>query len=196
MYSYSEAAEKNKGPIGEVLVEAFEPCGHVLEIASGTGQHAVHMAKLLPHVTWQTSDLAENLEEIGKRVAGEGGKNVLPPVELDVGMTNWPVSEVDGVFAANAVHIMSWDHVKALFAGLDRVLMPGGVLALYGAYKYGGAFTTDSNAEFDQWLKGRDPESGVRDFETVDELAKIIGLKLLTDHDMPSNNQLLVWRRG
>ena len=196
MHSYSEAAEKNKGPIGVVLKEAFADCRSVLEIASGTGQHAVHMGALMPHLTWQTSDLAGNLDEIRSRVHAEGGSNVLAPIELDVAMTPWPVSSADGVFAANAVHIMSWEHVKALFAGLDGVLVPGGVLALYGAYKYEGAFTTESNANFDTWLKSRDPKSGIRDFEAVDELAENIGLTLQADHQMPSNNQLLIWRRN
>ena len=196
MHSYSAAAEKNKGSIGEVLKGAFADCRSVLEIASGTGQHAVYLGALMPYLTWQTSDLAGNLDEIRSRVDAEGGSNVLAPIELDVAMTPWPVTRVDGIFAANAVHIMSWGHVEALFAGLDNVLANGGVLALYGAYKYDGAFTTESNANFDIWLKRCDPKSGIRDFEAVNELADNIGLALRADHQMPSNNQLLIWQRG
>ena len=112
----SQAAENNKGPIGEILSVAFADCRRILEIASGTGQHAVHMARLLPEATWQPSDLAANLAMIGAYVAREGGTNVLAPVELDVSQADWPVGPVDGVFAANAVHIMSWRHVVSLFA--------------------------------------------------------------------------------
>ncbi|PLX33851.1 MAG: methylase [Hyphomicrobiales bacterium] len=194
--SYSQAAENNKGPIGEVLVEAFASCRHVLELASGTGQHAVYLSRLMPHLVWQTSDLDVNLEIIAARVRAEGGANLRAPIALDVADLPWPVPPVDAVFAANAVHIMSWNHVIDMFQGLDPVLEKGGLLALYGPYKYGGAFTTDSNARFDEWLKARDPLSGIRDFEAVDDLAAGIGLALQADHPMPANNQLLIWRRG
>ena len=194
--SISQAAENNKAVIGELLVEPFSPCKLVLEIASGTGQHAVHMGALMPDVIWQTSDLAENHNGIIERLALEAGKNVLPPLTLDVAQDDWQVGEVDGVFSANSVHIMSWQHVEALFAGLEKYLTKGGVLALYGPYKYGGEFTTESNARFDRWLKDRDPQSGVRDFEAVDRLAQNIGLHLQADHNMPANNQLLIWKRN
>lgn len=194
--SFSQAAENNKGVIGDVLVEAFSACNLVLEIASGTGQHAVHMGALMPDVSWQTSDLAENHDGIIQRLALEAGENVRRPMALDVAQDDWQAGQVDGVFAANAVHIMSWQHVEALFEGLGRHLAKNGALALYGPYKYGGKFTTESNARFDLWLKDRDPLSGIRDFEAVDLLAQNVGLQLQADHKMPANNQLLIWQKG
>ncbi len=195
MLTFNQAAENNKEPIGNILAEAFSSCRQVLEIASGTAQHAVHMGKLLPHVIWQTSDLAENLDSINARLKAEAGDNVHPPFELDVARHPWPIKNVDAVYASNAVHIMSWQHVKAMFAGLDKALADSSTLALYGPYKYHGEFTTKSNAQFDLWLKQNDPLSGIRDFEAVDKLAREIGLSLLKDHQMPANNQLLLWQR-
>jgi len=196
MLAFNQAAENNKEPIGTILAETFSSCRHVLEIASGTAQHAVHMGKLLPRITWQTSDLAENLDDIRARLKAEASDNVRPPIELDVAHNPWPVTGIDAVYASNAVHIMSWDHVKAMFAGLDNALAENGVLALYGPYKYDGEFTTKSNAQFDHWLKQNNPTSGIRDFEAVNKLARGIGLTLLKDHQMPANNQLLVWQRS
>ncbi len=195
MLPISQAAENNKNVIGEVLLGAFSSCKIVLEIASGTGQHAVHMGVLMPDIIWQTSDLAENYGSIIQRLVLEASENVRRPLVLDVAQNDWQVGKIDGVFAANAVHIMSWQHVEALFAGLENHLAKGGILALYGPYKYGGEFTTESNARFDQWLKDRDAASGVRDFEAVDGLAQNIGLQLQADHKMPANNQLLIWKR-
>ncbi len=195
MNGISQAAENNKSHIAEVLVPIFASCRHVLEIASGTGQHAVHMGSLLPDIVWQTSDLSENHDIINDRIEREGGANVRAPMVLDVAQQTWPVSDVDAVYAANAVHIMSWQHVESLFTGVGKILSKGGYLALYGPYKYKGAFTTDSNARFDQWLKARDAQSGIRDFEAVDKLAQNIKLSLKADHNMPANNQLLIWQR-
>ena len=196
MLPISQAAENNKGVIGDVLIEAFSGCNLVLEIASGTGQHAVYLGALMPDIIWQTSDLTENHDNITQRLALEAGENVRSPLTLDVAQDDWQVGKVDGVFAANAVHIMSWQHVEALFAGLGKHLAKDGIFALYGPYKYGGEFTTESNARFDLWLKDRDPQSGVRDFEAVDQLAQNIGLHLQADHKMPANNQMLIWKRG
>lgn len=193
--AYSQAAENNKLPIADVLRGAFKNVRGVLEIASGTGQHAVHFGAAFPHLTWQPSDLAEHLDDIIARLAQEGTDNVLPPIVLDVSAHPWPVNRVDGVFSANCVHIVSWGHVEHMFRGIGNVLADGGVLCLYGPYKYNGVFTTESNARFDQWLKSRDPVSGIRDFEAVDDLAKAQGLALEQDIAMPANNQLLIWRR-
>lgn len=196
MLAFSQAAENNKLDIGIVLSDVFSTCAMVLEIGSGTGQHAVHMGALLPDTIWQTSDLPENHAAIVARLKAEASNNVAMPLVLDVAQEGWPVDKVDGVFSANAVHIMSWPHVEAMFAGLGKVLGQKGVLALYGPYKYGGKFTTESNERFDGWLKDRDAVSGIRDFEKVDKLAQSIGLKLQADHQMPANNQLLIWQRG
>jgi SAM-dependent methyltransferase len=194
MLPFSDACERNKGPILEVLRPAFAGRTHVIEIGSGTGQHAVHFARRLPHLQWQPTDRAEHLPGLAARVAAEGPPNLASPVELDVLREPWPDVRGDAVFSANTLHIMSWLAVEALFAGLPRVLEAGGVLAIYGPFKYGGLFTTESNATFDAMLRARDPQSGLRDFEVVNALAEAVGLKLEADHAMPANNQLLVWR--
>ncbi len=193
---YSQAAENNKTPILTVLRDAFAEETRVLEIASGTGQHAAHFGRALPHLAWQPSDLAPNLDGIRERLAADGPANVAPPVELDVSRFPWPVSGFDGVFSANCLHIVSWPRVEDFFRGVGEVLDAGGTLCVYGPFKYGGDFTTESNARFDGWLKRNDPESGIRDFEAVDALARGQGMRRIADHAMPANNQLLVWRRS
>jgi SAM-dependent methyltransferase len=194
MLAFSDACERNKGPILEVLRTAFSGCTRVVEIGSGTGQHAVHFARHLPHLSWQPTDRAEYLSDLAARIAAEGPPNLASPVELDVLQEPWPAVRGDAVFSANTLHIMSWPAVEALFAGLPRILEAGGVLAIYGPFRYGGRFTTESNAAFDAMLRERDPMSGLRDFEAVNALAEGVGLKLSADHAMPANNQLLVWR--
>jgi SAM-dependent methyltransferase len=193
--AFSQAAENNKEPIARVLRDVFKEVRQVLEIGAGTGQHAVHFARALPHLTWRPSDLAANLDDIRERLARDGVTNVAPPLPLDVTERPWPALKVDGVFAANCLHIMSWAEVEHLFGGIGEVLEAGGGVCLYGPFKYGGAFTTESNARFDTHLKRRDPASGIRDFEAVDALARAQGLRLIRDAAMPANNQLLVWRR-
>jgi len=194
--AFSQAAENNKVPILRILREVFAQTRSVLEIGSGTGQHAVHFGCGLPHLVWQPSDLAHNLPDIQARLAAEAPANVLAPLVLDVAKQVWPVGDIDGLFSANAVHIMSWTHVTQMFAGMGKILSDQAIVCLYGPFKYAGAFTTPSNAQFDAWLKQRDPLSGVRDFEAVDALARAQGLRPLADYAMPANNQLLVWRRG
>jgi SAM-dependent methyltransferase len=194
MLPFSDACERNKGPILDVLYTAFAGCTRVVEIGSGTGQHAVHFARHLPHLQWQPTDRAEHLPGLAARIAAEGPPNLASPVELDVLAEPWPAVRGDAVFSANTLHIMSWAGVEAFFSGLPRVLEHGGVLAIYGPFKYGGRFTTESNAAFDAMLRERDPQSGLRDFEAVNELAEAAGLTLSADHAMPANNQLLVWR--
>jgi SAM-dependent methyltransferase len=192
---FSAAAERNKDPILEILAEAFRECLHVLEIGSGTGQHAVHFARNLPHLTWRPTDLAENIPGLNSRIETEGPANLRMPIMLDVRIDPWPVESVDGVFSANTLHIMDWGSVVRFFRGVGQVLNPGGTLCIYGPFRYGGRFTTDSNAAFDRDLRARDPQSGIRDFEAVDGLAQLQGLRLVADHAMPANNQLLVWSR-
>jgi len=196
MLTFSQAAENNKVHICDRLCEVLEPCRHLLEIGSGTGQHAVYMAERLPQLVWQTSDLAGNLVNVCARLEAEGGANIRPPIELDVSVHPWPLSSCDVIYSANAVHIMSWTHVEHLFQGVGEALQKDGFLCLYGPYKYNGEFTTPSNQRFDQWLKNNDPVSGIRDFEAVDELAQNQGLILREDFTMPANNQLLVWQRN
>lgn len=192
---YAESCAQNRDPILAVLREVFADRRRVLEIASGTGQHAVYFGAALAHLVWQTSELPENHAGIQAWLDEAALDNVLRPVALDVNDAVWPVAEVDAVFNANTVHIVGWPAVQRLFAGVGRVLAPGGLLCLYGPFNYGGAFTSESNARFDAWLKVRDPVSGVRDFEALDRLAQAQGLVLERDIEMPVNNRTLVWRR-
>ena len=195
MKPYSEACEQNKDPILEVLREAFATRKKILEIGSGSGQHAVYFAEQLPRLIWQTSDLPENHDGIRQWLDEAGVNNVLPPLALDVTTDNWPIDSVDGVFSANAIHIMAWAHVVKMFEGIGHTLEEGGILCLYGPFNYGGSYTSDSNARFDAWLKMRDPLSGVRNFEDVDALARAQGLQLMQDYAMPANNRTLVWKK-
>jgi len=189
------ACERNREPILDVLRECFSDRKQVLEVGSGTGQHAVFFAAAMPWLTWQTADLAENLPGIRLWLEEARLPNLPPPLELAAGGP-WPDKRYDAVFSANTLHIMGWPDVQKLFAGLDGVMAKDAVLAVYGPFNYGGEFTSDSNAEFDVWLKQRSPESGIRDFEAVDALAESIGLKLIGHHVMPANNRTLVWKRG
>ena len=194
MLPHSDASERNKGPILEVLREAFAGCKHVLEIGSGTGQHAVHFALAMPWLVWQPSELPESMPGLRKRIFNEGPSNLRAPVLLDVTQPPWDVRRVDGVFTANTLHIMHWPQVEAFFAGLPAVAKPGTVLAIYGPFRYGGEYTSASNESFDTMLHARDPESGIRDFEKVDALARAAGFSVVADHPMPANNQTIVWQ--
>jgi SAM-dependent methyltransferase len=194
-YSVSEACERNKGPILEILAGALAHSRKVLEIGSGTGQHATHFAAHLPHLVWQPSDTGAYLTDLRARIEHEGTPNLRAPLELDVRDLPWAVEPVDAVFTANTLHIMSWDAVKDLFRGIGAVMSGPGVLAIYGPFRYGGRFTSASNAEFDRYLRARDPASGIRDFEEVNTLSSEQGLSLLADHPMPANNQFMIWHK-
>lgn len=194
---FAEACEQNKAPILEVLRQAFATSTCILEIGSGTGQHAVHFARHLPHLQWHTTDVAAHLSGIRLWLAEAGLANLHGPLALDVRQPDWPsVPGVNGVFSANTTHIMDWPAVEQLFAGTGRCLGEGGVFCLYGPFNYGGCYTSESNARFDQWLRQRDPASGIRDFEALDALARTAGLSLIDDHAMPANNRTLVWGKG
>jgi SAM-dependent methyltransferase len=188
MKPFSEASERNRAPILAVLKRVFKDRTRVLEIGSGTGQHATYFAPELPHLVWQASDVAENLPDIREWVSDP------PPIELDVEQ-EWPKLEADAVFSANTCHIMSWPQVQRLFSGVGGLLPLGGVFALYGPFNYGGKHTSESNARFDAMLRARDPASGLRDFEAIDALARRAGLVLLEDNEMPANNRLLVFQK-
>ena len=193
MLPFSEASERNKTPILQALRGTLARHRRVLEIGSGTGQHAVHFARELPHLEWQPTDRADCLPGLIARLELEGPVNLRAPVELDVMQELWPSFAADAVYSANTLHIMSWPEVEALFRGVGRILGRGGLLAVYGPFRYGGAFTTESNAAFDLSLRRRDPLSGIRDFEAVNALAAAQGLELQADRAMPANNQLLTW---
>ena len=192
MKRFSDACERNREPILAILKRVFADRRHVLEIGSGTGQHAAYFAPALPHLSWQPSDVAENLPSI--RVWREAAQTprLLEPLELDVGRP-FPRVQADAVFSANTCHIMSWPQVERMFAGVAASLPAGGVFALYGPFHYAGKPTSPSNAEFDAWLRGRDAQSGVRDFEKISELAAVHRLGLVEDNAMPANNRLLVF---
>ena len=193
---YSESCEQNREPILAVLRDAFADRRRLLEIGSGTGQHAVYFAAELPQLVWQTADVRAYHPGIHAWLDEAALPNVLPPLELDVNQTHWHSGRYDAVFSANTLHIMGWPEVERFFAGVGEVLEPGGVLVVYGPFNYNGQFTSDSNARFDAWLKARDPASGVRDFEAVDALARAQGLVLQRDLAMPANNRSLVWQRA
>jgi SAM-dependent methyltransferase len=186
MKPYSETCERNREPILAVLKRVFRDSRIVLEIGSGTGQHAAYFAPELPHLRWQASDVAEHLA--GIRMWG------VEPVELDIDKP-WPGIDADAAFSANTAHIMAWPQVERMFEGVARVLPRGGVFALYGPFHYGGSPTSQSNARFDAMLRTRDPASGVRDFEHIQALAGRCGLAVIEDNAMPANNRLLVFRK-
>jgi hypothetical protein len=192
-YSVSEACERNKGPILAILASTFANTRKVLEIGSGTGQHAVHFAAHLPHLLWQPSDTGAYLTDLRERIAAEGTPNLLPALELDVRDQPWQVESVDAIFTANTLHIMGWAAVRDLFRGVGA-LAPT-LLCIYGPFRYGVKYTSASNADFDRYLRTRDPESGIRNFEDVNTLSSEQGLHLLADHAMPANNQLLIWQK-
>ncbi|MGH8076616.1 MAG: DUF938 domain-containing protein [Lysobacter sp.] len=203
---FSPSCERNREPILAVLREHFADRHHVLEIGSGTGQHAVFFAQMMPWLTWQCSDQAAHLPGIRAWLDEAALPNTPAPVELDVARGPWPAptanvagdpaQRFDAAFSANTLHIMGWTEVEAFFAGLATALTANAVLVVYGPFNYVGAYTSDSNREFDGWLKARDPRSGIRDFERVDALAQAIDLRLIADVTMPANNRCLVWRRG
>jgi SAM-dependent methyltransferase len=195
MKPYAESCDINQEPILAVLREIFADRSHVLELASGTGQHAVHFGRALPHLTWQTSELPANHAGIQMWLDEAQLPNVLPPLHIDANDARWPQVTCDAIFNANTVHILSWPEVEKLFAGIGRTLPTGGLLCLYGPFNYGGKFTSDSNARFDAWLKARDPKSGVRDFEALNALAAAQDMTLMHDFEMPINNRTLVWQR-
>jgi SAM-dependent methyltransferase len=195
-YSISDACERNKEPILRILTNALAHSRVVLEIGSGTGQHAVHFATHLPHLSWQPSDRADYLPGLRERIAHDGPANLLPAIELDVHNLPWPVGPVDAIFTANTLHIMEWAAVEDLFRGIGSVLSTPGVFCVYGPFRYAGRYTSASNAEFDKYLRARDPQSGIRNFEDVNTLSVGQGLHLLEDHVMPANNQLLVWHKA
>ena len=185
MKPFSEASERNRAPILAVLKRVLADRKKVLEIGSGTGQHAACFAPELPHLVWQSSDVAENLP--GIREWGSA------PIELDVD-GEWPVIDADAVFSANTCHIMSWPQVERMFAGIGTIASVRTV-CIYGPFNYGGRHTAESNARFDAMLRGRDPASGLRDFEAIVDLAAKNGLTLQEDNPMPANNRLLVFAR-
>lgn len=192
---FAPACERNREPILAVLRTHLAGRRSVLEIGSGTGQHAAHFAAAMPWLDWQCSDLAERLPGIAAWLDEAGLANTPVPLALDVAAGPWPDRRFDAAFTANTLHILAWDQVRALFSGLDRSLRADALLAVYGPFNEDGRWTSDSNREFDRWLRARDPRSGLRDRAEVNALAEGVGMRLVADESMPANNRCLVWRR-
>lgn len=195
MKQYSEACDQNRAPILNVIRDVFGSARQVLEIGSGTGQHAIYFGRHLPHLQWQTSDLPASHASINAWINEADLQNVHAPLALDVATGPWPDTTYDGIFSANTTHIMSWPMVVSLFAGVGRTLAPGASFCLYGPFNYNNAYTSPGNERFDAWLKERDPDSGIRNFQDLEALAMTHGLQLSADNEMPANNRLLVWTR-
>ena len=193
---YAESCDQNREPILQVIQPLLQDCKDVLEIGSGTGQHAVYFAAAMPHLQWYTSDQREYHAGIKMWLRESGLDNVHAPIELNVSQSPWPDQSFDAVFTANTCHIMHWPDVRAMFAGVGGALKPGGKFLVYGPFNYNGSYTSESNARFDAWLKARDPHSAIRHFEQLDELAQQAGMSLQQDIAMPANNRILYWRKN
>ena len=193
---YSSATRRNRDPILAVLRGFLPARGLVLEVASGSGEHVVHFAPHFPKLTWQPSDPdLQARESIAAWIEAGGIGNVAAPVDLDARSGEWPIIEADAVICINMVHIAPWSACVGLLAGTERVLVPGGVLYLYGPYRVGGRDTALSNAAFDQSLRRQNPEWGVRDLEAVIAEAERHGFAFVKTVAMPANNLLLVFTR-
>ncbi len=195
MKPYSTSCDENRDPIFAVIQPILADCSDILEIGTGTGQHAVYFARKLPHLTWFTSDCRDGHDGIRMWLMEAGLDNTRGPLELNVSTSDWPQQTFDAVFSANTLHIMHWPDVEALFAGVGRVLEKQGRLLVYGPFNYAGKYTSDSNARFDEWLRSTDPDSGIRNFEDLDALAHQAGLALKHDFAMPANNRILYWEK-
>lgn len=196
MRQHSEACERNKNPILSAIKPYLEFSKNVLEIGSGTGQHAVYFAAALPQLIWHTSDLKANHPSIIAWLEQSELPNVRKPKELDVGKRYWDIEPMDAVFTSNTCHIMSWDRVRDMFTGVGKLLKPGGHFLIYGPFNVGGNYTSESNQKFDQWLLGQNPESAIRDYEDILRVARHNSLSLVERHDMPANNMLLVLQKS
>lgn len=194
MKPFAESSEQNKEPILEVLKTEFAGRLRVLEVASGTGQHAVYFAEKLPRLHWTCSDLEENHAGIRMWLEQAGRDNIAGPLLLDAG-EDWPTLCFDAVFCANAIHIMSWAAVQGMIRNIGRILPAGGKLCLYGPFMYAGRHTAESNAHFDGCLKDHDPLSGVRDVSELKVLMRQQNMELVRDYGMPVNNRILIWEK-
>lgn len=192
---FAPSCDRNKEFILKLLKDVLPASGTVLEVGSGTGQHAVYFASQLPHLNWQPTDLSANFPSIRAWAGEKSLANLQRPLELDLlaDIKKWPLSLAQAIVCINTVHIVAWRGVMNLFAGAGRVLSPGGVLYVYGAYRYATRPLEPSNESFDQLLRARDPESGLRDFEAVNEQAQKNGMTLLCDRPMPGNNRSIAW---
>lgn len=191
---YSESCDQNRQAILQVITPFLENCKSVLEIGSGTGQHAVYLAERFPGLMWQTSDLPENHAGIAAWIEHSRLNNVLYPIALDVANT-WPNDQFDIIFSANTLHIMSAEHVARLFSSLPASMHAGSSFIVYGPFNYNGEYTSESNRQFDVWLQQRDVSSGIRNFDWLEDIGASAGLKCTHDFAMPANNRTLVWQK-
>lgn len=193
--AFSQAAERNKHPILEKLIPLLANSRQVLEIGSGTGQHAVFFASALPHLTWRPTELPEKTDTLSNQCRCFPSDNLAAPIPLNIDDATWPVIQFDAVFTANTLHIIHWPQVCRLFAQVGKLLPENGIFCVYGPFNHNGRFTSESNAWFDQQLKQSDPQSGIRDIIDLQHQAEKNLLALQEDYSMPANNRLLVWRR-
>jgi len=195
MKQYSSSCVQNQEPILKIIKPLLLEKHTVLEVGSGTGQHAVFFAGQMPHLNWQASDQAQYLSSINAWADEAKLNNTPPAINLDVTQA-WPALEFDVIFSANTTHIMSWEMVVDFFQGVGESLGENGLFILYGPFNYHQQYTSQSNADFDMWLKNRDPNSAIRHFEALMELAKQAELTLLKDYEMPANNRILCWQKS
>ncbi len=193
---FAPSCERNRDPILGILREAFADCRNVLEIGSGSGQHAVYFAAALPHLQWQASERSESVSGVQSWLDEAALANTPPAIVLDVGQEDWPSAAYDAVFTANTLHIMAWAEVQRLFARLPAIMDADCILVVYGPFKVAGEFTSASNAAFDAWLHEQAAHMGIRDLADVDALAAGAGLQRVALHSMPANNFCVVWKRG
>ena len=191
---FNKAANNNKAAILEQLLSILSNSKRVLEIGSGTGQHAVHFAPALRHLTWQPSDLTENIPGMLLWFNEVKAPNILSPLELDVTQESWP-KHFDAIFTANTLHIMPWSIVQVMLDRAGKQLPKDGLLIVYGPFKYSGKYTTESNANFDLWLKSCQPHYGIREFDDINTQVQQLGLTFQSKIAMPANNEMLVWKK-
>ena len=193
---FSQSCENNKGPILEKLKKILVTNKHVLEIASGTGQHATFFSNELPHLAWQPTEIPSQIRNLSLRLTASQSVNLLPAVELDVDQEEWGVPETEAIFTANSLHIISKESVKNFILQAGEILKKRGRLIVYGPFKYNQRFTSSSNADFDNVLRERSSDSAIRDFEWVCDLCESENLFLETDFAMPANNRLLFFKKA
>jgi cyclopropane fatty-acyl-phospholipid synthase-like methyltransferase len=193
---FSQACVNNQAIICGILERVLTDKNNVLEIGSGTGQHGVFFAEKIPHLSWQMSDREQNHGGIKQWMSDQPASNLLPPIALDVLSDHWPTTHYDAIYSANTAHIMPWDAVVAMFTGIGKGLLSGGVFCLYGPMKYLGVLDAKSNIQFDDWLRQQFPHQGIREFHDINSLAIAAGLVLREDNSMPANNRLIVWQKS
>ncbi|HFC93204.1 MAG TPA: DUF938 domain-containing protein [Leucothrix mucor] len=192
---FADSCQQNQEPILNVIQPLLQHCQTVLEIGSGTGQHAVYFAANMPHLHWQTSDRIEYHQGINLWLQESNNPNIYPPIALDVSHDEFPKQPFDAIFTANTLHIMSKDNVSSFFQKMTACMQANSILLAYGPFNYNGKYTSDSNVQFDRWLKSRDINSGIKDFEWLNELANAAGLESVNDYTMPANNRILHWNK-